>query len=97
MFNQILKELQEDQDLLAIFLGIAFIMCSNSFVRVVFPLFLRSEFDANYLMVNLLTTVFAVARLFTNIPLSIVIDRVGRKRLMMTGPVLILSRYAPAV
>jgi MFS family permease len=89
MFTQLLKELREDTDLLAIFLGIAFIMCSNSFVRVVFPLFLRSEFDANYLMVNLLSTVFAVARLFTNIPLSIVIDRVGRKRLMMTGPVLI--------
>jgi len=53
------------------------------------PLYLQQFFAANYRMVTLIPVVFGAGRWVASLPTGYALDRVGRRRLMVTGLLLI--------
>ena len=62
------------------------IMLGFGMIAPILPLYARS-FDVSTVMVGLLITSFGVARLFTNLPAGKLADRIGRRPLILTGPI----------
>src|SRR5262249_27966131 len=58
-------------------------------LRPTFPLYLQHVFAANYRMVTAIPTVFGVGKWIANIPTGYLLDRLGRRRLMVWGLIVI--------
>jgi MFS transporter, DHA1 family, multidrug resistance protein len=63
------------------------IMLGFGMIAPILPLYART-FDVSTVMVGLLITSFGVARLFTNLPAGKLADRIGRRPLILTGPLI---------
>ena len=75
------------------------IMFGFGMISPILPLYART-FDVSTAMVGLLITSFGVARLFTNLPAGKLADRIGRRPLILTGPLItgvgaLLAGFAP--
>jgi MFS transporter, DHA1 family, multidrug resistance protein len=75
------------------------IMLGFGMIAPILPLYARS-FDVSTVMVGLLITSFGVARLFTNLPAGKLADRIGRRPLILAGPIVtgigaLLAGFAP--
>ena len=62
-------------------------MAGQGVVGPVLPLYAR-DFGVSATMVGLTLTVFALARLILNIPAGLIADRLGRRVLLIGGPIL---------
>jgi MFS transporter, ACDE family, multidrug resistance protein len=60
-------------------------------LRPALPLYLRETFGANYRMVTVIPTVFGAGKWLANLPTGYLLDRIGRRPLMMVGLVVIAS------
>ena len=60
-------------------------------LRPSLPLYLQHVFAANYRMVTLIPVVFGVGKWIANLPTGFLLDRLGRRRLMVAGLVIIAS------
>ena len=58
-------------------------------LRPTLPLYLRTVFAANYRMVTLIPVVFGAGKWVANLPTGYLLDRLGRRRLMVGGLILI--------
>jgi MFS family permease len=58
-------------------------------LRPTLPLYLQQVFSANYRMVTLIPVVFGVGKWVASLPAGYLLDRVGRRRLMAGGLILI--------
>jgi DHA1 family multidrug resistance protein-like MFS transporter len=58
-------------------------------LRPTLPLYLRTVFAANYRMVTLIPVVFGAGKWVANLPTGYLLDRFGRRRLMVGGLILI--------
>jgi MFS family permease len=58
-------------------------------LRPTLPLYLQQVFSANYRMVTLIPVVFGVGKWAANLPTGFLLDRLGRRRLMAGGLILI--------
>ncbi len=65
-----------------------FIQLGYGLVSPIMPIYAKS-FGVDYAMVALVTTVNAVGRLLSDVPLGAVSDRIGRKPLSVLGPLII--------
>lgn len=63
------------------------IMLGFGMISPILPLYART-FDVSTAMVGLLITSFGVARLFTNLPAGKLADRIGRRPLILAGPII---------
>ena len=54
-------------------------------LRPSMPLYLQRAFDANYRMVTVIPTVFGAGKWIANLPTGYLLDRLGRRLLMITG------------
>jgi hypothetical protein len=61
-------------------------------LRPTLPLYLRTVFSANYRMVTLIPVVFGAGKWVANLPTGYFLDRLGRRRLMVGGLILIALR-----
>jgi MFS transporter, DHA1 family, solute carrier family 18 (vesicular amine transporter), member 1/2 len=60
-------------------------------LRPSLPLYLQQFFGANYRMVTVIPTVFGAGKWIANLPTGYLLDRVGRRPLMITGLAVIAS------
>jgi MFS family permease len=60
-------------------------------LRPSLPLYLRDVFAANYRMVTLIPVVFGLGKWSANLPAGYLVERVGRRRLVMAGLLLIAA------
>lgn len=60
-------------------------------LRPSLPLYLQQSFAANYKMVTLIPVVFGAGKWVASLPTGLWLDRLGRKRMMVAGLVLIAS------
>jgi predicted MFS family arabinose efflux permease len=60
-------------------------------LRPSLPLYLRDIFAANYRMVTLIPVVFGAGKWAANLPTGYLLDRLGRRRLMVTGLLVIAA------
>jgi MFS family permease len=60
-------------------------------LRPSLPLYLQQFFGANYRMVTVIPTVFGVGKWIANLPTGYLLDRLGRRPLMITGLAVIAS------
>jgi MFS family permease len=58
-------------------------------LRPTLPLYLRTVFAANYRMVTLIPVVFGAGKWVANLPTGYLLDRLGRRRLIVGGLILI--------
>ncbi len=58
-------------------------------LRPTLPLYLRTVFAANYRMVTLIPVIFGAGKWMANLPTGYLLDRLGRRRLMAGGLILI--------
>jgi MFS family permease len=58
-------------------------------LRPTLPLYLRTVFAANYRMVTLIPVVFGAGKWVANLPTGYLLDRLGPRRLMVGGLILI--------
>ena len=54
-------------------------------LRPSLPLYLQQFFGANYRMVTVIPTVFGAGKWIANLPTGYLLDRLGRRPLMITG------------
>jgi MFS transporter, ACDE family, multidrug resistance protein len=67
-------------------LGAAFLFnLGQGVLRPSLPLYLRDNFAANYRMVTLIPVVFGAGKWVANLPTGYLLDRLGRRRLMIAG------------
>jgi len=78
--------LRSNETLLSLSVMQMVIMLGFGMVSPVLPLYARS-FGVSAAMVGLLVTIYGVARLFTNLPTGLLADRIGRRPLMLAGPI----------
>lgn len=67
--------------LLAVFLD----LFGLGILRPILPLYLQATFDADVLRVSWIPAAFGVGKLLANIPAGLLMDRLGRSRLMAAG------------
>ena len=58
-------------------------------LRPTLPLYLQAVFSANYRMVTVIPVVFGMGKWVASLPAGYLLDRVGRRRLMVAGLILI--------
>jgi DHA1 family multidrug resistance protein-like MFS transporter len=78
---------QETEKLLILCGATFLVMAGQGVVGPVLPLYAR-DFGVSATMVGLTLTVFALARLILNIPAGLIADRLGRRVLLIGGPIL---------
>ena len=78
---------QEAEKLLILCGATFLVMAGQGVVGPVLPLYAR-DFGVSATMVGLTLTVFALARLILNIPAGLIADRLGRRVLLIGGPIL---------
>jgi MFS family permease len=66
-------------------------------LRPTLPLYLREVFSANYRMVTAIPTVFGAGKWVASVPTGYLLDRLGRRPLMMGGLLLIASSDVASV
>jgi predicted MFS family arabinose efflux permease len=66
-------------------------------LRPIFPLYLQQVFAANYRMVTAIPTVFGVGKWIASLPTGYLIDRLGRRRLMVLGLLVIAASDVASV
>ncbi|HEX2281700.1 MAG TPA: MFS transporter, partial [Thermomicrobiales bacterium] len=94
-----LRALRNNEMLLTLSAMQIIITLGFGMIAPVLPLYART-FGVSTALVGLLITSFGVARLFTNLPAGRLADRIGRRPLILTGPILtgigaILAGFAP--
>lgn len=73
-------------------LGAAFLFnLGQGVLRPALPLYLQQVFTANYRMVTLIPVVFGTGKWIASLPTGYLLDRVGRKPLMVAGLLLMAS------
>ena len=77
--------MQEHERLLMISVSTVLVMAGQGVVSPVLPLFAK-EFGVSTATIGLTLSAFALARLILNVPLGVLSDRVGRKPLLIAGP-----------
>lgn len=95
-----LTTLRENEMLLTLSGMQVVIMLGFGMIAPILPLYARS-FDVSTAMVGLLITSFGVARFFTNLPAGRLADRIGRRPLILSGPLItavgaLLAGFAPS-
>ncbi len=98
-FRSSLTTLRDNEMLLTLSGMQIVVMIGFGMIAPILPLYARS-FDVSTAMVGLLITSFGVARLFTNLPAGKLADRIGRRPLILTGPLItavgaLLAGFAP--
>lgn len=73
----------------AVLVGAFLFNLGQGVLRPTLPLYLQRVFAANYQMVTLIPVVFGAGKWVANLPTGYLLDRIGRKRLMMAGLLLI--------
>lgn len=76
------------------------IMVGFGMIAPILPLYARS-FDVSTALVGMLITAFGLARVFANLPTGRLADRIGRRPLILTGPIVtivgaLLAGFAPS-
>ena len=77
--------MQEHERLFMISVSTVLVMAGQGVVSPVLPLFAK-EFGVSTATIGLTLSAFALARLILNVPLGVLSDRVGRKPLLIAGP-----------
>lgn len=80
-----LVRLREHERLLMITISTVLVMAGQGVVAPVLPLYARS-FGVGAATVGLTLSFFALARLILNVPLGLLADRLGRRVLLVSGP-----------
>lgn len=98
-FRSSLTTLRENEMLLTLSGMQVVVMVGFGMISPILPLYART-FDVSTAMVGLLITSFGVARLFTNLPAGRLADRIGRRPIILTGPIItatgaLLAGFAP--
>src|SRR5213594_4240677 len=73
----------------AVLAGAVLFNLGQGVLRPTLPLYLQQVFSANYRMVTLIPAVFGVGKWVANLPSGYLLDRLGRRRLMAAGLILI--------
>jgi MFS family permease len=74
---------------LAVLAGAFLFNLGQGVLRPTLPLYLRQVFSANYRMVNSIPVVFGIGKWAANVPTGYLLDRLGRRRLMAGGLIVI--------
>lgn len=74
---------------MAVLIGAFLFNLGQGVLRPTLPLYLQQVFSANYRMVTLIPVVFGVGKWAANLPTGYLLDRLGRRRLMAGGLILI--------
>lgn len=75
-------------DILSIYVPSFFIFVGMSVISPILPLYARS-FNVSYTLVSLAISMYAFGRFLADLPVGMVIDRFGRKPLMVAGTLLL--------
>ena len=73
----------------AVLVGAFLFNLGQGVLRPTLPLYLQQVFSANYRMVTLIPVVFGLGKWVASLPAGYLLDRVGRRRLMAGGLILI--------
>jgi len=73
----------------AVLVGAFLFNLGQGVLRPTLPLYLHQVFSANYRMVTLIPVVFGAEKWAANLPTGFLLDRLGRRRLMAGGLILI--------
>jgi MFS family permease len=73
----------------AVLVGAFLFNLGQGVLRPTLPLYLQQVFSANYRMVTLIPVVFGAGKWAANLPTGYLLDRLGRRRLMAGGLILI--------
>lgn len=76
------------RDVLSIYVPAFFIMTGISIVSPILSIYARS-FGVSYTLATLAVSIYAVGRLFTNLPVGILGDRIGRRPVLLGGALII--------
>ena len=76
------------RDALSIYVPAFFIMTGISIVSPILSIYARS-FGVSYTLATLAVSVYAIGRLFTNLPVGILGDRIGRRPVLLGGALII--------
>ena len=74
---------------IAVFAGAFLFNLGQGVLRPTLPLYLQRVFSANYRMVTLIPVVFGAGKWVASLPAGYLLDRLGRRRLMAGGLILI--------
>jgi MFS family permease len=74
---------------IAVFTAAFLFNLGQGVLRPSLPLYLQQSFAANYRMVTLIPVVFGAGKWVASLPTGYLLDRLGRRRLMVTGLLLI--------
>lgn len=77
----------QDRRLLAISIAALLVDFSAGVLRPVLPILAR-EFQASYALVGFVATAYAIARLIVDVPLGSVVDKLGRRPLLLGGAII---------
>ncbi|MBM3139246.1 MAG: MFS transporter, partial [Chloroflexi bacterium] len=80
-----LGPLREHEQLLMISISTVLVMAGQGVIAPILPLFAR-DFGVGTAAIGLTLSTFALARLLLNVPLGVVSDRLGRRPLLIGGP-----------
>lgn len=76
------------RDVLSIYVPAFFIMTGLSIVSPILSIYAKS-FDVSYTLAALAITIYALARLFSDIPVGMLGDRLGRRPILLLGALMI--------
>src|SRR5436309_15356961 len=74
---------------MAVLVGAFLFNLGQGVLRPTLPLYLQQVFAANYRMVTVIPMVFGIGKWVANLPAGYLLDRIGRRRLMAGGLLLI--------
>ena len=83
-----LEKRSKRADVLSIYVPSFFIFVGMSVISPILPLYARS-FNVSYTLVSLAISMYAFGRFLADLPVGMVIDRFGRKPLMVAGTLLL--------
>lgn len=83
--RDLVRFLTEQEQLLAISISTVLVMAGQGVIGPILPLFAK-ELGVGAGEIGLTLSIFALARLILNVPLGVLSDRVGRRSLLVGGP-----------
>lgn len=76
------------RDVLSIYVPAFFVMTGISIVSPILSIYARS-FGVSYTLATLAVSIYAVGRLFTNLPVGVLGDKIGRRPVLLLGALII--------
>jgi DHA1 family multidrug resistance protein-like MFS transporter len=76
-------------DILSIYVPSFFIFVGMSIISPILPIYAES-FNVSYTLVSLAVSMYALGRFVADVPVGLLSDRVGRRRMMIMGTVIII-------